>query len=183
MEEMLDVFDGNGNFVKIVSKKEAHQIENGKVVFPYYHKNVHIWFVNDKGECLVQKRAACKKNLPNLWDIPSAGHVQAGEDLISACQRETLEELDLKFSGSKFEYCGEFVYEEAKEFTYHYMVHDNTPIAKLTLQKEEVAEAKWLPFDEFNKFIYSNEFCPHPKEYKEFVLKNIMQFLKQTINN
>ena len=75
--EMLDVFDINGKHVGTMERKKAHGENAGA-----YHKAVHIWFVNDKGEILVQKRADFKYEHPNMWDIPSAGHVDAGESLL-----------------------------------------------------------------------------------------------------
>ena len=44
-------------------------------------KRVKVLLINSKNEILVQKRAACKKNHPNKWDMPSAGHVDAGETI------------------------------------------------------------------------------------------------------
>ena len=43
----------------------------------------------------MQKRAATKKKSPNKYDMPSAGHVDAGETLLQAYVRETEEELGL----------------------------------------------------------------------------------------
>lgn len=47
--------------------------------------------VNDHGKIFVHKRSAKRKFLPGCWDIPG-GHVEAGESLLGALERELLEE-------------------------------------------------------------------------------------------
>ncbi len=91
MEEMLDVFDINGNYLGVKSRTFCHSCNPG-----VYHKPVWIWIINSKGEILVQKRAKMKKNNPHKYDMPVAVHVDAGETSISGCVRETYEELGIK---------------------------------------------------------------------------------------
>ena len=69
MEEMLDTFDIDGNFLGIKSRSFCHS-ENPGV----YHKPVWIWIKNGEGGILVQKRALTKKKSPGKWDMPAAGH-------------------------------------------------------------------------------------------------------------
>ena len=47
--------------------------------------------MNEKGEVLVQKRSANKKQAPNKWGM-TAGHVDAGEESMQVAKREVLEE-------------------------------------------------------------------------------------------
>jgi len=171
--ELLDIFDKTGKHIGTMEREEAHK-ENVGV----YHKPVHIWFVNDNGEVLVQKRAAIKKQHPNEWDIPSAGHVDAGEDLLTACQRETEEELGIKLSKEKFQFQCETLNQKGWEFAQHYLVRDNTKIENMTIDPKEVAEVRWLSLKDFEKLLYSVEFVPHSKEYKDTVLKFIKKALR-----
>lgn len=104
MEELLDAFDINGNFLGVKTKSFCHG-ENPDC----YHKTVWIWIIDSSNRVLVQKRASCKKFMPNKWDMPSAGHIFAGEDVLSACLRETEEELGLKFAKESFIFQREFL--------------------------------------------------------------------------
>lgn len=136
-----------------------------------YHKPVCIWIVNDKKEILIQKRASCKKNHPNKWDMPSAGHVVAGESIIEGAIRETYEELGIMTNTDDFKFLFEYIYDKNYEIAEVYMLKINLSIDEMKLQKEEVAEVKWLNYDEFKEVFLSQEFCPQPMEYKERVLE------------
>ena len=67
MEEIFDIYSRDGKYLGKAEKTKCHSKNPG-----FYHKPVWIWIVNNKNEILVQKRAACKKNHPNEWDMPSA---------------------------------------------------------------------------------------------------------------
>ena len=76
MEELFDTYTRNGKFIGIKSKSFCHSKNLG-----VYHKTVWIWIINSNNEILLQKRAASKKKSSNKWDMPSAGHVRAGDML------------------------------------------------------------------------------------------------------
>ncbi len=164
MEEMLDTFDIDGNFLGAKTRRFCHS-ENPGV----YHKPVWIWIINDKGEILVQKRALTKKKSPGKWDMPSAGHVDAGENCLTACVRETEEELGLKVKSNEFIFLKEYLNQKGWEIVQIYLLKNNTTEKDFVLQTEEVEQVKWLSYNEFVKLLYSNEFCNHEKEYKDWV--------------
>ena len=91
MEEIFDIYTRDGKYLGTKEKSICHSENPG-----FYHKPVWIWIINNKNEILVQKRASCKKNFPNLWDMPSAGHIISGETPIQGAIRETYEELGIK---------------------------------------------------------------------------------------
>ena len=64
-----------------------------------YHVVVHIWPVNDEGDFLIQKRAACVW-APNIW-ATTGGSALAGEDSATACAREFCEEIGVEADMSK----------------------------------------------------------------------------------
>ena len=166
MEEMLDVFDINGNYLGVKSRSFCHS-ENPGV----YHKPVWIWIKNDQGQVLVQKRAMCKKQWPGLWDMPAAGHVDAGEDLITACVRETEEELGIHFEKDDFKFIKEWYMPDEWELGQIYLLNTNAKIEDMTLQVEEVEEVKWLDYQDFKEMFYSPEFCTYDEDYRSFVLE------------
>ena len=60
MEEILDIYTIEGEYLGTRTREECHQKNPG-----FYHKPVWIWIVNSKNEILVQKRASVKKSFPN----------------------------------------------------------------------------------------------------------------------
>ncbi len=171
MEELFDTYDINGKYLGIKTKSFCHSENPG-----CYHKPVWIWIINDKGQILVQKRAATKKNLPNKWDMPSAGHVDAGETLLQACVRETGEDLGLKTKESDYIFLKEWLSQETWEFAEIYLLKTRAEISDFKLQKEEVAEVKYLYYNDFVKLFYSDKFCNHATEYKDWVCEELKKY-------
>ncbi len=165
MEEIFDVYTREGKYLGTKPKSFCHS-ENPGV----YHKPVWIWIVNSNNEILIQKRAATKKKSPNLWDMSSAGHVVAGETPIEGAIRETKEELGIDTKESDYEYIGEYIKDKAFEIAQIYLTLLDIKTNSFKLQKEEVAEVKWLSLDEFKKVFYSNEFCGFDIEYKDMIV-------------
>lgn len=172
MEELLDTFDINGNLLKPQTREFCHTEIPG-----CYHKSVWIWIVNDKGEILVQKRSSLKKKSPNKWDMPSAGHVDAGETLLQACVRETKEELGLDTRENDFVFLKEMLNHKGWEFNEIYLLKTTAKIEEFVLQKEEVSEVKYFNYDEFIKLLYSNDFAPHSKDYKDWVKIELKKYV------
>lgn len=67
--------------------------------------------INSGGGILVQKHDAGKKHFPNKYDIPSAGHVHAGEKPIEAYVRETKEELGIDTKEDDFVFLTEWKFD------------------------------------------------------------------------
>ena len=165
MEEMLDVYDRQGNFLGVKSRSYCHT--EG---VDCYHKCVWIWISDGKGRFLVQRRSEQKKFMPGLWDMPSAGHIDSGEKPIDACVRETEEELGIRFSPDAFRFMGEICSESLHEFGQVYLLIADIPTRDIKISFDEVAEIKWLSFEEFKALVYSDRFVPHDPSYKQFVI-------------
>jgi isopentenyldiphosphate isomerase len=168
MEEMLDTFDRNGNFLGVKSRSFCHNGNPG-----VYHKPVWIWIVNSSGNILVQKRSITKKNNPGKWDMPSAGHVEAGETSLLGCVRETKEELGIDVEEKDFIFLREFIVERGFELAQVYLLKKDLNIDEIKLQVEEVECVKWFTYEEFKKLLYSEEFCAHPNEYKDWICEQL----------
>ena len=166
MEEILDIYTREGKYLGTAEKSKCHGINPG-----FYHKPVWIWIINSNNEVLVQKRAAVKKNFPNKWDIPSAGHVVAGETSIEGAIRETYEELGIITKAADYKYIDEYIMDEYFEIAQVYILKLDLEISEFKLQKDEVAEIKWLSYEEFKDLFYSDDFVPFGDEYKGLVLK------------
>ena len=133
---MLDIYDKNGKHIGTMERNVAHSTDIKGV----FHKGVHTWIINDKGEVLVQLRAKDKRENPNKWDISSAGHVDAGETLIDTCQRELYEELGIDMPTESFIYQGEILGRSGNEFHQLYLLKADVDVKDMKLDPKEVAE-------------------------------------------
>lgn len=89
-EEILPIVDVSGQVIGMASRSECH---SGSMLL---HPVVHLHVFNHKGELLLQKRSLSKKIQPGKWDTAVGGHVDWGEDVHSALEREACEEIGLK---------------------------------------------------------------------------------------
>ena len=174
MEEIFDIYTRDGKYLGTKEKSVCHSENPG-----FYHKPVWIWIINNKNEILVQKRASCKKNFPNLWDMPSAGHIISGETPIQGAIRETYEELGIKTTENDYLFVGEYIADISFEIAQIYLLKLDLDISKFHIQKDEVSEIKWISFNEFEKLFYSDDFVPFEDEYRLLVLN----LLRKTFNN
>ena len=114
------------------------------------HTVVHVWIINDKGEFLIQKRQSWKIGWPNMWDGSAAGSVVSGE---------TKEELGIDLDISKAEIL--FVVRFSRGFDDIWLVRQNVDNNDLKLQYEEVADAKWVSYNEIKQMVQSGEFIEY----------------------
>ncbi len=180
MEELFDVFDRNGNYLGIKPKSFCHSKESN-----VYHKPVWIWVINNEGEILLQKRAKTKKFLPNKWDSSATGHIVAGETILQGCKREVHEELGIEAEELQFEFLGEYIADSVWEIGQIYKLNTNLDINQMKMDPKEVSQLKWFTFKDLKNFIYTDNFVPYEKEYKNFIiakLNKIINYNKKTIH-
>ncbi|MBW2991202.1 NUDIX domain-containing protein [Candidatus Woesearchaeota archaeon] len=149
--EKVDILDENGNPTgEVKLKLEAH--EKG-----LWHRGVHVWIYNSRGEVMLQKRAKYKRHYPNLWDISAAGHVSAGQSYDEAATRELFEELGIEVDVSHLKKVEnrQLIQEDInpllhnREFVNVYLLKWDGDIKDLKLQKEEVERVRFLPLSKF----------------------------------
>lgn len=123
-----------------------------------YHIVVHVWIMNDKGEFLIQKRQPWKKGWANMWDCSAAGSAIVGDSSEQAAVREAKEELGIDLdigSGERL-----FTIKFSCGFDDIWLVRQNIAIEELSLQEEEVADAKWASEEEIKEMFEKGEFIP-----------------------
>lgn len=174
--EILDVFDINGNFVGKKSREFCHGKNPG-----VYHKPVWIWVINDNKEILIQKRANNLKENSDKWDAAVAGHALAGENSLDACVRETKEEIGINTKKEDFKFIAQWINKKGWELAQIYLLTLNISKDEMELQKEEVAEIKWVTFEEFSNLLYSNKFAKFPKGYKKWIIETLMKYLNKNL--
>lgn len=171
MEEKVDILDNETGKPtgEVRTKKDAHK-------YGLWHRTVHIWLVNSKGEILLQHRSEDKESHPNCWDISAAGHVSSGEDAITSALREVKEEIGLDISTNDLKQIGEIIQQSVlnngtfinNEYSNIYLVKMDLDINKFKMQVEEVKNLRWIPISEFKKWVEEkrSDLVPHPEEYK-----------------
>lgn len=175
MDEMIDVLEENTGEKtgKIISIDTAHR--EG-----LWHGAIHIIIINnDKTKTLLQKRCAEKHLYPNTWDIAVGGHISAGEDDLTSAKRELEEELGLnpeKFKLEKVDRIAEKLVNNgiiSNEYVSIFMVYSDIDIDDITLQVEEVSDARWCTKTELNQFIEDEVIIPHKREFE--ILNEILK--------
>lgn len=150
--EILDVLDENG---QLTGQKEERSVIHEKGL---WHIHVGAWIMNEKGELLFQKRSANKKVNPNRW-TRTGGHVDSGETPLEGVQREVEEEIGVKIPINKFELINIKKHSSGKgrHFAYSYFVVVNYKIEEYSMQKEEVADLKYITIEEVEEADKNND--------------------------
>lgn len=174
LEEFIDIVTKEGKPTGTSApKSEIHS--KG-----YYHHTVHVWLYTKSGEILLSQRSASKAICPLLWDVSVAGHIDAGEPMLTAAVREMREEIGLQITEEDLEKIGVFPcfqsYDNGivdNEFHNTFVSELKEDIASLQLQKEEVEAVKLVSLEDFKSLIehigVDNHFVASNKTYYEFV--------------
>jgi isopentenyl-diphosphate delta-isomerase type 1 len=143
MTEMLTVVDENDNLLKAEERKTVHSST-------LWHRGIHVFVFNDRGELLVQLRSSLKDKYPNTYDCSISGQVNFGEGYEMTASRELEEELGIKNVDIKpvlhfrMPY-GPKDYHVCKLFT---IIYDNE-----IKPNEEISEIKFFKMDDLKRLI------------------------------
>jgi isopentenyldiphosphate isomerase len=118
-----------------------------------YHVVVHIWIMNSKGEYLIQKRAESCAVLPGLWAV-TGGSAIYGESSRQACLREAKEELGIDLKEPHLA----FTVIRRNNFCDVWLVKEDINLADIVMQKEEVAEVRYVTKEEIYKLAAQKNF-------------------------
>ena len=157
-KEYFDLLDENGNKIgKTKLRSEVHRDGD-------WHKGVHVWVINNDNEILLQRRCATKDSNPNMLDISSAGHLQAGDNSQEAAIRELKEELNLDVKPEELQFI-ETIKNSLKytktfinnEFDDLYIVRTDKKISDLKFQEEEISEIMYVPYEKFKEMVNNRQ--------------------------
>ena len=177
MDELIDILDAEGNMTNTTAmKSEAHR--NG-----WFHQTVHIWFYTSDGKILIQQRGKDKDVYPLLWDVSVAGHIGAGEDIITSALREVQEEIGLTILPSDLEKIGIFKSVKkhsdiSKDYEFHhtFITKLKLPFSALQKQDSEVEALKLESIKQFSKAVKDTSkynYVAHDISYYKAILKEI----------
>ncbi|MFV0564279.1 MAG: isopentenyl-diphosphate Delta-isomerase [Flavobacteriaceae bacterium] len=156
-EEKVILVNKNDEQIGLMPKLEAHE----KALL---HRAFSVFVFNDKGELMLQQRAAHKYHSPNLWTNTCCSHQREGETNIEAGKRRLQEEMGFVVplkEVTAFIYKAPFDNGLTEHEYDHVMVghYNQAP----NVNAEEVANWKWMPLEAVKTEILNN-----PEQYTEW---------------
>jgi 16S rRNA (adenine1518-N6/adenine1519-N6)-dimethyltransferase len=94
VHELVDVVDEQDRVERTLPRDEVHA--QGLL-----HRCVHVFVFDAHGRLWLQKRALDLRLYAGKWTSSASGHVDAGEDYLTAARREVDEELGIKVEPRK----------------------------------------------------------------------------------
>lgn len=174
--ELFDILNEKGEKTgQTMTRREVHR--TGAL-----HGSVHIWIIRRRLEgleVLLQRRAHDKDSYPDCYDAASTGHIDAGEDSLTAAVREVSEELGIKASPSELiplfrqRVREDNVFRRKRfinnEINRVYLLRRNIRDEELDFEREEISELKWFGAEQLTKLLEENaeEFCVDIEELRE----------------
>ena len=159
--ERWDILDKGGKPTGKTIVRGRRSLSKGE-----YHLVVHIWVINDKGEFLIQRRSDDKPLMPGEW-AATGGSVFSCESSRHAAIRELHEELGIRVARRRMV----FIKRQLRKYSINdiYAVRCNIPPHRCRLQKDEVAEVKWVSKEELQKMIENGEYHNYGKSYFDII--------------
>lgn len=139
--ELWDLYDENRKPLKKTHVRGMPMPEGA------YHMVSDVWTVTKDGKVLITQRHP-DKPYGLLWEC-NGGSVVAGETGIEGALRELLEEVGIRADAEQLVFLESV---KAKErFVDTYITRQDIELDDLTLQPEEVVDARLVSFEELNK--------------------------------
>lgn len=157
MKELVVLVDPQDEVLGLMEKLQAH--ENGLL-----HRAFSVFLFNEKGEMLLQKRAAEKYHSPNQWTNACCSHPRENESYLDAAKRRLNEELGIE---SELTERFHFIYKAdvGQDLWEHELDHVFTGIydGDFNLNPDEVSEIKYMSIADLNTDIQQ-----YPERYTEW---------------
>lgn len=153
-EENVILVNEKDEQIGLMPKMQAHE----KAVL---HRAFSVFLMNEKGEIMLQQRAAHKYHSPLLWTNTCCSHQREGESNIEAGNRRLWEEMGVQ---APLKDLFHFIYKAPFDngLTEHELDHvlfgryDGEP----KINPDEVADWKWMKLEEVKR-----DLAQHPESY------------------
>lgn len=124
-----------------------------------YHKVVHIWIQNSRGEYLIQQRNKPGDYHPYQW-APTAGAVISGENALDAVVRETKEEIGVDLNKDKIIFVKRYFVKHPKcnHIIEQFVVEQDVNIEDCKIDSTEVKAVMYASMDEINQMLLEERF-------------------------
>jgi 8-oxo-dGTP pyrophosphatase MutT (NUDIX family) len=136
-DELIDIIDNRGNFVKIAKKSEAHK-------HGWLHKTV-IGGLKYGDDWALVRQAPDRQDAGQLVS-PVGGHVKAGETVIEGLLRESDEEIGTR--EFKYKHVGTAVFRRniiGRDENHMFILYEITTPDKIILGNEAIAIERFTP--------------------------------------
>ena len=163
MKEMWQLYDFNENPIEVVDRNNPKVWDKGM-----FHMGADIWMINDDKKILVQKRSKYKKLEPNVWAM-TGGSVIYGETPTQTIVREAKEELGIDLIPEELKQITEFKTQNVWVKTF--IANHNYDIAQMKFCEDEVADAKWLTWNEIDDLVNDDNFIQNRWNFVKDYLK------------
>ena len=184
MDEMVDILNEDGSYT---GRKELKSLAHKNGLF---HPTIHVWLYTRNGQLLIQKRGKNKKSYPLLWDVSVAGHIGAGEDIVTSAIREVEEEIGLELEPHELAKIGVFKSQKDHsadfrdyEFHHSFIAELKVPLNSLVRQDSEVEEIALISLVKFAEETWGmaqpEKYVPHDPEYYKTILRSIRDTLER----
>ena len=159
--ELFPEVDETGNVIGKITRAEAH--DGTKRLHPV----VHLHVFNSCGELYLQHRAKWKSVQPDKWDTATGGHVDWGEDVMTALAREVNEEIGLPSDSYSPKLVNTYIFENniERELVYVFTTEYD---GELHPSPTETQGGKFWSINEIHSAIGKNVLTPMFE--KEFML-------------
>lgn len=146
------------------------------------HRAFSVFIFNEKGEMLLQKRAACKYHSPGLWTNTCCSHPQPGSEIISAASQRLQEEMGFTTSLEKaFHFIYKATFDNGlTEYEFDHVLLGNYD-GPINPNAEEVEDYLYLSLTEIKNLLQSN-----PSDYTpwfKIAIPKIEDFIASKIAN
>ena len=153
MKEQLCLCDGHGRMLPGSIARDALDARpEGS-----FGRVCDVWFADQKGRLLLQKRPMDKAVNPGLWSC-TGGCIRAGEAPEEGCVRECREELGLALDMNRGKlvmgYCGRRMYHDV------WLIRQDIAREAMVLQPGEVDDAAWFTVEEIRAMHHRGEVAP-----------------------
>ena len=163
MKEMWQLYDFNENPIEVVDRNNPKVWDKGM-----FHMGADIWMINDDKKILVQKRSKYKKLEPNVWAM-TGGSVIYGETPTQTIVREAKEELGIDLNPNRLQFMTEFKTQNVWVKTF--ILKQNIDISQMIFSEDEVADAKWLTWNEIDDLVKDDNFIQNRWNFVKDYLK------------
>lgn len=162
--EYFPLVNEEGEVIGKATRKECH---SGTFLL---HPVVHLHVFNSAGKLYLQKRALNKDTQPGKWDTSVGGHVDYGEDVLTALKREVREELGINDFNPGFIKRYKFTSsQEAELVNCFYTVYD----AEIITDPVEISEGKFWNIKDIENQLGKGIFTPNFEQEFSTIIKYI----------
>lgn len=151
-QEIFPIVDEEGRVIGSASRGECHS--GSKLLHPV----VHLHVFNSAGDIYLQKRPEWKDIQPGKWDTAVGGHIDYGESVEKALQREVREELGI--TDFMAEFVDKYVFESARERELVY-VHRCTYDGPIHPSEEELNGGRFWTMQDVREAMGKNILTPN----------------------